>query len=102
MWRGRRRFRPLPSRASSPATRTPLRSARTGPRGRKSLNFRPNAVARSLRTTDTRTVGLVVSDLMNPFFTELARAVEETARAAGFSPVGDTISEPHRPAQSGH
>jgi len=47
-------------------------------------------------------VGLVVSDLMNPFFTELARAVEETARAAGFSPVGDTISEPHRPAQSGH
>lgn len=51
----------------------------------KTLNFRPNAVARSLRTTGTRTVGLVVSDLLNPFFTELARAVEDAARHAGYS-----------------
>ncbi len=51
----------------------------------RQLNFRPNAIARSLRSTGTRTVGLVVSDLLNPFFTELARSVEDTARAAGYS-----------------
>ena len=58
-----------------------------------SLNFRPNAVARSLRTTGTHTVGLVVSDLMNPFFTELARAVEDTARHAGYSVIVGNADE---------
>lgn len=48
------------------------------------LNFRPNAVGRALRRTGTRTIGLVVSDLLNPFFTELARAVEDAAREAGY------------------
>lgn len=61
----------------------------------RELGFRPNAVARSLRSTGTRTVGLVVSDLLNPFFTELARAVEDTARAAGFSViVGNADEDP--------
>jgi len=59
------------------------------------LNFRPNAVARSLRTTGTQTLGLVVSDLLNPFFTELARAVEDTARRAGYSViVGNADEDP--------
>jgi len=64
------------------------------------LNFRPNAVARSLRTTGTRTVGLVVSDLLNPFFTELARAVEDTARATGFSVIVGNADED--PTQQDH
>jgi len=59
------------------------------------LNFRPNALARSLRTTGTQTVGLVVPDLLNPFFTELARAVVDTARGAGFSViVGNADEDP--------
>ncbi|MEU1278136.1 LacI family DNA-binding transcriptional regulator [Streptomyces sp. NPDC005805] len=49
------------------------------------LGYRPNAVARSLRTDQTRTLGLVISDVMNPYFTELARFVEEEARALGYS-----------------
>lgn len=61
------------------------------------LSFRPNSVARSLRTTGTRTVGLVISDLLNPFFTELARAVEDTARAAGYSViVGNADEDPQQ------
>ncbi|HZL04554.1 MAG TPA: LacI family DNA-binding transcriptional regulator [Coriobacteriia bacterium] len=64
------------------------------------LNFRPNAVARSLRTTGTKTVGLVVSDLRNPFFTELARAVEDTARGAGYSVIVGNADED--PAQQDH
>jgi LacI family transcriptional regulator len=66
----------------------------------RELNFRPNAVARSLRTTGTRTVGLVVSDLLNPFFTELARAVEDTARGAGFSVIVGNADED--PTQQDH
>ncbi|MBA0049693.1 LacI family transcriptional regulator [Streptomyces sp. AJS327] len=49
------------------------------------LGYRPNAVARSLRTDQTRTVGLVIGDVLNPFFTELARSVEDTARHHGYS-----------------
>jgi len=51
----------------------------------ETLGYRPNAVARSLRTDQTRTLGLVISDVMNPYFTELARSVEEEARALGYS-----------------
>ncbi|MFI1252785.1 LacI family DNA-binding transcriptional regulator [Streptomyces netropsis] len=49
------------------------------------LGYRPNVVARSLRTARTRTLGLVISDLRNPFFTELADAVEQEARRLGYS-----------------
>ncbi|RJL32786.1 LacI family DNA-binding transcriptional regulator [Bailinhaonella thermotolerans] len=49
------------------------------------LNYRPNAVARSLRTEATRTLGLIIGDILNPFFTELARAVEDEARLAGYT-----------------
>lgn len=48
------------------------------------LGYRPNALARSLRTTATKTFGLLISDLVNPFFAEIARAVEEEARAHGY------------------
>ncbi|MEU6460786.1 LacI family DNA-binding transcriptional regulator [Streptomyces sp. NPDC046976] len=51
----------------------------------ESLGYRPNAVARSLRTDQTHTLGLVISDVLNPYFTELARSVEEEARALGYS-----------------
>ncbi len=64
------------------------------------LGFRPNAVARSLRSMGTRTVGLVVSDLLNPFFSELARAVEDTARAADYAVIIGNADED--PAQQDH
>lgn len=51
----------------------------------QALGYRPNAIARSLRTDSTQTLGLVISDVLNPFFTELARAVEDEARRLGYS-----------------
>ncbi|MFJ6655947.1 LacI family DNA-binding transcriptional regulator [Streptomyces sp. NPDC091377] len=51
----------------------------------EALGYRPNAVARSLRTDQTRTLGLVIPDVLNPYFTELARSVEDEARALGYS-----------------
>ncbi len=49
------------------------------------LGYRPNLVARSLRAQHTQTIGLLVSDIGNPFFTALSRAVEDTAYAQGFN-----------------
>jgi len=49
------------------------------------LGYRPNLVARSLRSQHTSTLGLIVSDIRNPFFTSISRAVEDTAYEQGFS-----------------
>jgi DNA-binding LacI/PurR family transcriptional regulator len=43
------------------------------------LGYRPNRVARSLRVQNTATVGLIISDIQNSFFTALVRAVEDVA-----------------------
>jgi len=45
----------------------------------KELDYKPNLVARSLSTKQTKLIGLIVPDIMNPFFPELARAVEDVA-----------------------
>ena len=51
----------------------------------KELNYKPNMLARSLRRRQTRTIGLLVSDIENPFFTEVARMVETTAHERGYN-----------------
>jgi LacI family transcriptional regulator len=45
----------------------------------KSLGFVPNGFARHLRSGNSRTLGLIVPDVANPFFTEVARGVEDAA-----------------------
>lgn len=49
------------------------------------LGYRPSVVARSLRMRRTRTFGLIVTDIQNPFFPELVRAADDAAREAGYS-----------------
>lgn len=51
----------------------------------ETLNYTPNAVARSLSTRQTNYIGLIVPDIMNPFFPELARAVEDIALTYGYT-----------------
>lgn len=64
------------------------------------LGYRPNAVARSLRTENTRTLGLVIPNVMNPFFTAVARAVEDAAMERGYSLVlGNTDEDPEKEAR---
>lgn len=43
------------------------------------LDYRPDLAARRLRSRRTDTIGLIVSDIRNPFFTEISRAVEDVA-----------------------
>ena len=49
------------------------------------LGYRPNNLARSLKQQRSRILGLVLSDITNPFFTTLVRAVEDTARMRGYT-----------------
>jgi DNA-binding LacI/PurR family transcriptional regulator len=49
------------------------------------LNYRPNRVARSLRAQRSKFIGLIISDIENPFYTALVRAVEDVAYARQYS-----------------
>lgn len=49
------------------------------------LNYRPNALARSLRQGKTNTIGLVLPDSANPFFAEISRSIEDEAFKRGYS-----------------
>lgn len=49
------------------------------------LGYVPNLVARSLRSKRTNTLALILTDITNPFFTTLARGVEDAASDAGFT-----------------
>jgi LacI family transcriptional regulator len=53
----------------------------------KELNFTPNRTARSLRRQNSEVIALVLPDIENPYFTSMARGVEDEAQAAGYSVV---------------
>ncbi len=48
------------------------------------LNYQPNAVARGLRTKKTHLLALVIPDIANPFFTDLARGFQDAADQNGY------------------
>lgn len=48
-------------------------------------NYVPNVMARSLVTKKTQTIGLVIPDIRNPFFPELARGAEDKANEEGYN-----------------
>lgn len=51
------------------------------------LNYSPNGVARSMSLGRTLALGLVVPDVRNPFFTSVARGVEDAGQRAGYTVV---------------
>ena len=50
----------------------------------KELGYQPNAVARSLTLRSTRTIGIVIPDLMHSFFVEIIAGLEKVASARGY------------------
>jgi LacI family transcriptional regulator len=49
------------------------------------LNYRPNAIARSLVTNESRLVGLVVPDMADPYFPAIAAGIDEVASRLGYT-----------------
>jgi len=75
------------SRALNPDTRRMV-NAETALRVLKAaetLGYRPNPIARSLKTAKSGTVGLVLPDLTNPLFPPIVRGVEDVLTPAGYS-----------------
>jgi LacI family transcriptional regulator len=61
------------------------------------LDYRPSGVARSLRMKRTQTLGLIVTDIQNPFFPELVQAADLAARSLGYSIIlGSAAYDSHR------
>jgi LacI family transcriptional regulator len=87
------------SRALNPATRG-LVNAETARRVMKvaeTLGYRPNPIARGLKTSKSQTVGLVIPDLTNPLFPPIVRGIEDVLEPAGYSGlIVNTDNDPGR------
>jgi LacI family transcriptional regulator len=75
------------SRALNPETRRLVNAdtARRVLRAAESLGYRPNPIARSLKTAKSQTIGLVIPDLTNPLFPPIVRGIEDVLGPAGYS-----------------
>ncbi|MEO6229339.1 MAG: substrate-binding domain-containing protein [Ferruginibacter sp.] len=59
------------------------------------LNYRTNQIARSLKTSRTNTIGLIVADISNPFSSSMARVIEDEAAKVNFTVIfGSTDENP--------
>ncbi len=87
------------SRALNPATRGLVNAdtARRVIKVAESLGYRPNPMARGLKTAKSGTVGLVIPDLTNPLFPPIVRGIEEVLEPAGYSGlIVNTDNDPGR------
>ncbi|MEP2776690.1 MAG: LacI family DNA-binding transcriptional regulator [Luteolibacter sp.] len=65
----------------------------------KELGYRPNRVAQNLRAQKSRVIGLVLSDICNPFFSEISRAVERIVSKQGYNVlICNTDEDPQKEA----
>jgi DNA-binding LacI/PurR family transcriptional regulator len=61
----------------------------------KALDYTPNELARGLPTRKTRTIGMLIPDIANPFYGKVVRGVEDRLREDGYSLIlGNTYNEP--------
>ncbi|HWS59290.1 MAG TPA: substrate-binding domain-containing protein [Flavobacterium sp.] len=59
----------------------------------RELNYQPNQIARSLRRGSTKTIGLIVFDISNPFSGQIARVIEDEAVKNGFTVIFGSSDE---------
>lgn len=59
----------------------------------KELNYQPNQLAKSLRSGKTHTLGLLIADISNPFFANIAREVEDEAKRNGYTVIIGSCDE---------
>jgi LacI family transcriptional regulator len=77
--------------AARPATRERVLAAA------RELAYRPSGVARALKRSRTRTIGLLITDIENPFYPQIVRAAEDEAHARGLGLLlCNTAEDPER------
>jgi LacI family transcriptional regulator len=87
------------SRALNPETRLLVKedTAQRVLEAAELLGYRPNPVARSLRTRRSHTVGVIIPDLTNPLFPPIVRGLEDRLAAAGYvALIGNTDGDGER------
>lgn len=57
------------------------------------MNYHPNWNARSLKTNKTRSIGVIVADISNPFFSNLARTIEDEAFSQDYTVIFGSSDE---------
>ncbi len=66
----------------------------------ENLGYQPNELARSLRSSNTKTIGVIVSDILNPFYTSVVRGIEDGANASRYNiMLCNTDQKPEKEAQ---
>lgn len=61
------------------------------------LNYQPNAMAAALRRRSTRTIGVIVTTILNPFYTAIVRGFQDAARQHGYSTIlGNSDDDPEQ------
>lgn len=77
-----------------PATRTRVLDAI------EALDYQPSSIARALRLQRTRTVGLIITDITNPFYPEVVRGFEDAAQRLGLGVfLSNAAEDPDREAR---
>lgn len=67
----------------------------------RGLDYHPNQIARSLKTRQTKTLGMVISDITNPFFPQVVRGAEDAAIVSGYLLITlNTDDNPERERQA--
>jgi len=59
----------------------------------RKLDYRPNQIAKSLKSSRTNTIGLIVADIANPFSSSLARIIEDEAEKNGYTVIFGSSDE---------
>lgn len=59
----------------------------------KRLDYQPNQLAKSLKSGKSHTIGLIVADISNPFFANIARTIEDEAKKNGYTVIFGSSDE---------
>ena len=63
----------------------------------EALGYRPNPIARGLKTNRSHTIGVLVPDLTNPLFPPIVRGIQDRLEQAGYTPlIANTDNDPER------
>ena len=87
------------SRALNEETRALVNeeTARRVLKAAEELGYRPNPIARGLKTNRSYTIGVLIPDLTNPLFPPILRGIEDRLETAGYTPlIANTDNDPER------